>query len=630
MKNILFISLLVLLNCGGKRIALPKAETNDADAAIIFDSTFVVVEPDGRYLSRNHVLIEILTIRGKSKYGEAAFEYYQAYDTVVIHNARTISPEGKVYPIKQGDIKDVPLPAFDRFYIPNVRVKMLTFPNLVEGSYIEYEHTFIMKDPPMENAFDDVVLFEGTDPIITAYYSVSLPKNMNLRYKFDRDFLSFAENESRDRRTFTWSARNVPKIVPEPQMPPVYDVARKVVMSTVSDWPTWSRWYYKMCRSKYAIDEEMSTRIKELCDTLKTLNERITCLDYFVAQKIRYLETTLSGRKGGYEPAAASETYQRRYGVCRDKAALLVAMLRHIGVDAYIVLTNPVTEVLKDIPADQFNHAIVAIKENENYRYLDPTAETSKDWLPGYEQLNGVLVCDSIGEDLAYIPKIDPQMSLAKIKNQVEVREDGSISGRLNISLTGIYDLLFRSWLKDLPPLNREMFIQRMVGGISANSRVTGIKFPDFSSLYTDMNLEIEYESSKYAVDALPFVIFKSPLATGAFDLGDIMLYGGRLGRRQYAMRLRSTFSVINEEVISLPAGYLVESFPDPVSCKTPDYQYSGQFSAKKNKVYFKGSTIFNTVDIPVSKYQELRDLLQSAATFKKGEIIVRRKEAKR
>ena len=40
----------------------------------------------------------------------------------------------------------------------------------------------------------------------------------------------------------------------------------------------------------------------------------------------------------GYEPHDVSLTFSKRYGVCRDKAALLAVMLRAAGFDAFPVL----------------------------------------------------------------------------------------------------------------------------------------------------------------------------------------------------------------------------------------------------------------------------------------------------
>ncbi|MEO0226020.1 MAG: DUF3857 and transglutaminase domain-containing protein [candidate division WOR-3 bacterium] len=613
------------LNCSTGRFLPPKVEADDADAVIVFDSTFIDVERDGRYIARHHTLIKILTSRGKNNYGNLSFEYYQTYDTVVILTARTIDPDGRVYPIDIKKIKDVPLPAFERFYIPNVRVKMLTFTNLTEGGYIEYEYKFIMKNPPLENHFDDVVLFESTDPIWSKYYSVTLPRSMVLNYKYDKDLIKYERLDQGDKISYIWWVEKVPKLVPEPQMGPFYDIAQKLIVSTVPDWSVWSRWYFHLCRPKFEIDTNIIRQVKLLTDTLKTEDDKITALHYWVAQRIRYLETTLSGRKGGYEPAPVIEIYNRRYGVCRDKAALLVAMLRAIGVDAYIVLTNPAVKVDRAVPADQFNHATVAIKRSGGYIYLDPTVENSRDWLVAYESEKGVLVCDSTGQDLNYIAKVESKKNYGRVKNLVRVQGDGSITGEITIELGGIYDYLFRSWLKDQPPLNREMFMQRFIGAIAPDLRLTRIVFPDFSTLYSAMKFEIDYESEHYGIVASPYLIFKSPLAAGAVDLAEYFLSGARLPDRKYPLRFNSTFSFFVEEKIITPEGYVPESFPDPASFTGPGYHSRAKFAIWNDTINFEKEFVVDTMIIDLTDYPVFRAKLTELSKIKRGEVILKK-----
>ena len=49
-----------------------------------------------------------------------------------------------------------------------------------------------------------------------------------------------------------------------------------------------------------------------------------------------YSEYTLNVTAPGYEPHDVKDTFAQRHGVCRDKAALLAAMLRAAGLDDII------------------------------------------------------------------------------------------------------------------------------------------------------------------------------------------------------------------------------------------------------------------------------------------------------
>ena len=49
---------------------------------------------------------------------------------------------------------------------------------------------------------------------------------------------------------------------------------------------------------------------------------------------------TIENESPGWEPHDVKLTFENRHGVCRDKAALLVAMLRLAGIEAYPVLID--------------------------------------------------------------------------------------------------------------------------------------------------------------------------------------------------------------------------------------------------------------------------------------------------
>ena len=73
-------------------------------------------------------------------------------------------------------------------------------------------------------------------------------------------------------------------------------------------------------------------------------------------------------RGGGYTPRAASESLARNYGDCKDKATLMRALLKAVGIDAYLttISADDRTYVRPEWASPfQFNHAIIAVKVSE-------------------------------------------------------------------------------------------------------------------------------------------------------------------------------------------------------------------------------------------------------------------------
>ncbi|MBI3779758.1 MAG: transglutaminase domain-containing protein, partial [candidate division NC10 bacterium] len=111
---------------------------------------------------------------------------------------------------------------------------------------------------------------------------------------------------------------------------------------------------------------DASTQIKEKTGSLtaskNSVLDKMRSVSEFVQHDIRYVAIELG--IGGWQPHAASDVFQHRYGDCKDKATLMRSMLREIGVDSYHVVINTQRgSVTPDSPARHaFNHAIMAVK----------------------------------------------------------------------------------------------------------------------------------------------------------------------------------------------------------------------------------------------------------------------------
>src|SRR3546814_5700852 len=68
------------------------------------------------------------------------------------------------------------------------------------------------------------------------------------------------------------------------------------------------------------------------------LLDRASAALKLVQRDVRYIYVGLGN--GNLTPATAEETWQRRYGDCKGKTALLLALLARLGIEAEAVLAN--------------------------------------------------------------------------------------------------------------------------------------------------------------------------------------------------------------------------------------------------------------------------------------------------
>ncbi len=109
--------------------------------------------------------------------------------------------------------------------------------------------------------------------------------------------------------------------------------------------------------------------MKEIIAPAKTEYERIQAIGGYV-QRIKYVAIEIDlARGGGYKPHYATDVFSKQYGDCKDKANLMRAMLKQAGIDSYLVViyAGDRNHVRREWPSPhQFNHAIIAIKVNED------------------------------------------------------------------------------------------------------------------------------------------------------------------------------------------------------------------------------------------------------------------------
>jgi hypothetical protein len=102
--------------------------------------------------------------------------------------------------------------------------------------------------------------------------------------------------------------------------------------------------------------------------------ERIRAIHQFVLRNTHYV--ALDFGIYSYQPYPVTQTYARRFGDCKDKASLMIALLREAGIDAQIVLVRTRRLGAVDpnaVSAAVFNHAVVYVPGYD--LWLDGTAE---------------------------------------------------------------------------------------------------------------------------------------------------------------------------------------------------------------------------------------------------------------
>ncbi|TFZ44673.1 transglutaminase [Stenotrophomonas maltophilia] len=173
-----------------------------------------------------------------------------------------------------------------------------------------------------------------------------------------------------------WSLRNLNPISMQARSGPISEYADFVMVSSYSDWRELASAYHL----KAAQSARVTPRIQELADKLTAglgdSHEQAAVLHRWVLRNIRYVAVYLGN--GGLVPNPAQLVLDNKYGDCKDKVALLQALLAAKGIESTPVLIGTQNgPTLAPVPVvGQFDHAILYLPDQEIY--VDPTSERAR------------------------------------------------------------------------------------------------------------------------------------------------------------------------------------------------------------------------------------------------------------
>lgn len=124
-----------------------------------------------------------------------------------------------------------------------------------------------------------------------------------------------------------------------------------------------------------APDSALAAEVAEIAAQTDDPLERAALATRLVQDKISYLANGMAG--GNYLPQSPQETWDYRYGDCKAKTYLLLAMLRDLGIDgeAALVRSNGGDAVAELLPmASSFDHVIVRARIAGRNYWLDGTS----------------------------------------------------------------------------------------------------------------------------------------------------------------------------------------------------------------------------------------------------------------
>ena len=607
------------------------------DRVTLYDSMTVRMEENGLSHYVNHQRYRVLSDAGCRDNNAVIVDYdpLSAYceirDVVIYrHDGTEEHPDFMVC--------DYPAPAHMIYW--GARQKMVALGRLEIGDEVEfltykkgYSYALLQGEdpdakyiPPMRGHFYDIVPFWSSQPVLEKVYQVNVLTNKNLQYHVYNGHLVVKTQTDGDRTIFTFVKNDI-----TPLKTPRYTVANndiepKLIVTTAQNWESKSMWFYGVNEDfgSFESTPEIQKKVNELLKPAKTENDSLNILTHWVADNVRYSGISM-GEGEGYTLHKCEMTFRDRCGVCKDKAGMLIGMLRAAGFKAYAAMTMA-GERIEDIPADQFNHCITVVqRRNGNYQLLDPT------WVPGVrgelwssaEQQQNYLMGLPNGAKLGLTPVSDPKNHYVRMSAQSEVKKNGTLKATVTITADRQSDRTVRyvfggfrtEWQRN---------VEEQLYQLYPNAKIKSVKYTsDDEYLKQPVSITYNFEVPDYAVVTDNEVIVTPILANGFYKfVMRHLYYDTRLEKRDYPFTDRCSRYVTISETMKVPSGYTRVSTPKAQEFVTPSISFKGGYTVGYNMVTFTETISLGKRIYEASEWPAYRNAVQSQRYYMDNPVV--------
>jgi tetratricopeptide (TPR) repeat protein len=588
--------------------ARPSAEflrLRDAPAAgqkrrTLVDLQVTTVFSNGLASRFHQVVFQPLTDAAAAEAREYAFGFEADTETVQLRGAKVYRRNGQVDEAMESGEGPADNPSIAMY--TSARAFYVHFPRLQPGDVVEL--LYRVEDVAQRNAFGDyfgeVTYMQSSEPLAHAEYVLIAPKSRSFYFNKPRvPGLKQSVEDKGDQKVYRFVAENVPHIEPEPLQPPYQEILGYVHVSTYKSWDEMGQWYWGLVKDQFIPDDEVRRRVADLTKNLKDDRAKVKAVYQYVVQRTRYV--ALEFGIHGFKPYRCAQIFARGFGDCKDKATLIVTMLKELGIPATIVIVRTGNRGGFDTePASlaPFDHAIAYVPSLD--LYLDGTAEyVGSSELPTMDRGAIALQVNEGHPKLVTLP--DPPASKSLLARRVEatVGADGNAALDVKLEVGGAGA---GSWRERYhAAATRKQRLQEDLAGEFAGAEVQTVDANDLEDVEQKVQLRAKVKVPGLARkdgDALSI-----PMGPKEHLVREY----ATLSSRKLDIRLGAQSSTDFETVVKLPPNAKVGALPKAASGQSAYGSYKVEVESNGNVVRVRTIVAMTKTRIPAAEYAAFR-----------------------
>ncbi|MEO8360653.1 MAG: DUF3857 domain-containing protein [Vicinamibacteria bacterium] len=322
----------------------------------------------------HHWAWKVLSTSGLEQASELKMRFDPSFERLLIHHVTLTRQGTSVGTWSARDVKIIQdEDQLDQRIYDESLTALVFVKDVRPGDVLDYAYTVQGQNPLLQGRFVDTLQMSYSVPVSVIRHRILWPKSRTLHHKGHPAPIEPETKPSGDQVEYVWEQHDVPPLGEEDRAPGWYDASRWVQLTEFNSWAEVATWAAKLFQSA----NKPSVALDQLASPWKNLpteEERARTAVRLVQDDIRYLGIEIG--PNSHLPHAPAQTFEQRFGDCKDKALLLAVLLNKLGFEAKPVLVNTeIGHALDEwLPTPfAFDHAIVQARVDGKLLWIDGT-----------------------------------------------------------------------------------------------------------------------------------------------------------------------------------------------------------------------------------------------------------------
>ncbi|MDT8283524.1 MAG: DUF3857 domain-containing protein, partial [Gammaproteobacteria bacterium] len=335
------------------------------------------VSPSGKKEHFNHFAEQIVNQNGIEKTSQVNINFDPSYQNLIL-NSLSVWREGRRID-KTTTAKMVLLQReeeLENLIYNGKHTLNIILDDIRVDDIVEYSYTRVGANPIFQGIFGYGRYLQWSVPVDALHFRLVWEKSTPLHHKFYNSQLTLNEETTSKGHVYWLEQNHLEALESGDNIPSWFDPYSSIQFSEPGTWNEVVEWGMPLYESAIQSSQSIKSIAAEIYKNNANAEDRIAAALQYVQREVRYLGIEMG--ENSHKPSPADETLKRRYGDCKDKAVLLISLLRELNIEAFPALVNTgmKKELIELLPSiSSFDHVIVQVRHNNKSYWLDPTRQ---------------------------------------------------------------------------------------------------------------------------------------------------------------------------------------------------------------------------------------------------------------